>query len=190
MKPKSLESKKKIINVALELMQHQGYEGMTVDDIIKAAKISVGTFYHYFNSKADILQEAYKTMDNYFEEYVVARLLAECSPIEQINKFFHHYALHTTSVGVENIRSIYSTNNSMFTKKRQMEVILENIIKDGQIKGEISTNMPAEEIRRYFFIVIRGLIFDWCVQGGSYSLEEEIDKFVKIQIRAFKPNSC
>ncbi|MBP2650594.1 MAG: transcription regulator (TetR/AcrR family) [Firmicutes bacterium] len=186
MKSKTLATKEKIIRVALELMQQQGYEGMTVEGIINAASISVGTFYHYFKSKAEILQEAYKTMDKYFEEYVAERLIAEPSPLEKIIQFFHHYALHTTSVGIENIRSIYSTNNSVFAKKRQMEVILENIIREGQIKGEISVNMPAEEIRRYFFIVVRGLIFDWCAHGGSYSLEEEINKIVKIQITAFK----
>ena len=187
MKPKAVKTKNKIIGVAFELMQQQGYEGTTVDEIIKYANISVGTFYHYFKSKADILQEAYKTLDKYFEEYVADRLLTEASPTEQIITFFHHYALHTSSVGVENVRSIYSMNNPMFTKRRQMEVILEDIIKNGQVKGEIITDMAAEEIRRYFFVLIRGLVSDWCIHNGGYDLEKEADKFIKIQIRAFAP---
>ncbi|SDE31543.1 TetR/AcrR family transcriptional regulator [Sporomusa acidovorans] len=189
MKPKSLEAKNKIIDAALELMQQQGYEGMTVEEIITAANISVGTFYHYFKSKADILQEAFRTMDKYFEEYVVGKLGDEHSSIDRITQFFHHYALHTTTVGIDNIRSIYSMNNPMFKTKRQMEVFLEDIIHDGQAKGEITTSIPAEEIRRYFFILIRGVIFDWCVHAGSYNLEEEVNKYIKIQINAFKPLS-
>jgi len=187
MKPKALKTKNKIIGVAFELMQQQGYEGTTVEEIIKYANISVGTFYHYFKSKAEILQEAYKTLDKYFEEYVADRLLTVSSPTEQIVAFFHHYALHTATVGVENIRSIYSMNNPMFTKRRQMEIILEDIIRNGQAKGEIITAMSAEEIRKYFFVLMRGLVNDWCIHNGNYDLEETTDKFIKTQIRAFKP---
>jgi len=187
MKPKALRTKNKIIEVAFELMQQQGYEGTTVEEIIKYANISVGTFYHYFKSKADILHEGYKTLDKYFEEYVADRLLAESTPIEKIITFFHHYALHTSSVGVENVRSIYSMNNPMFTKRRQMEIILEDIIKAGQEKGELTTDETPEEIRRFFFVLIRGLVNDWCIHNGDYDLEKEVDKFVKIQIRAFRP---
>ena len=189
MKPKSLETKNKIISIAFDLIQQQGYEGTTVEDIIKYANISVGTFYHYFKAKSDILQEAYETLDRYFEEYVADKLLTETSPTEQISVFFHHYALHTAAVGVDNVRSIYNTNNPMFTKKRQMEIILENIIKDAQIKGEILTEVTAGEIRRCFFILMRGLVWDWCNQGGNYDLEKDTDKFIKMQIRAFQPYS-
>lgn len=187
MKPKALKTKNKIIGVAFELIQQQGYESTTVEEIIKYANISVGTFYHYFKSKSDILQEAYTTLDKYIEDYVAERLQDESSPIEKIIAFFHHYALHTASVGVENVRSIYSINNPIFTTKRKMEVILEDIIKDGQAKGEIIDDMTAEEIRRYFFILIRGLVIDWCAHDGSYNLEKEAEKLVQRQVKAFRP---
>ncbi|MBP1156338.1 MULTISPECIES: FAD-dependent oxidoreductase [unclassified Paenibacillus] len=46
-----------MMEVALKLFIEHGYEKVSVDDIIKATNTSKGTFYHYFESKDEILLE-------------------------------------------------------------------------------------------------------------------------------------
>lgn len=46
-----------MMEVALKLFIEHGYEKISVDDIIKATNTSKGTFYHYFESKDEILLE-------------------------------------------------------------------------------------------------------------------------------------
>ena len=47
-------SKGKLVQAARNLMLAQGYPITSVDDIIKAAGVSKGSFYHHFNSKEDL----------------------------------------------------------------------------------------------------------------------------------------
>jgi TetR/AcrR family transcriptional regulator, transcriptional repressor for nem operon len=47
-------SKEKLIRAARNLMLAQGYPITSVDDIIEAAGVSKGSFYHYFDSKEEL----------------------------------------------------------------------------------------------------------------------------------------
>ena len=48
-------TKMKIATAAWKLFSERGYDETTVEDIIEAAETSRGTFYHYFESKDDVL---------------------------------------------------------------------------------------------------------------------------------------
>jgi TetR/AcrR family transcriptional regulator, transcriptional repressor for nem operon len=47
-------SRDKLVQAARKLMLAQGYPVTSVDDIIKAAGVSKGSFYHYFGSKEEL----------------------------------------------------------------------------------------------------------------------------------------
>ena len=44
-----------LLDIAQELFFQKGYESTSVNDIIEKAGVAKGTFYHYFKSKADLL---------------------------------------------------------------------------------------------------------------------------------------
>lgn len=46
-----------VVATALQMFSDQGYEQVSVDDIIEKTGISKGTFYHYFKSKDEIISE-------------------------------------------------------------------------------------------------------------------------------------
>jgi TetR/AcrR family transcriptional repressor of nem operon len=48
------KSKDKLVRAARNLMLAQGYPVTSVDDIIEAAGVSKGSFYHYFDSKEEL----------------------------------------------------------------------------------------------------------------------------------------
>ncbi len=50
-KRKKQLTKKKIVTAAWKLFYRQGYDDTTVDEIIREAGTSKGTFYHYFDGK-------------------------------------------------------------------------------------------------------------------------------------------
>jgi len=53
-------SKTKIITVAFELFSTKGFTGTSISDIAKAAKISKGLMYNYFENKDVLLEECLK----------------------------------------------------------------------------------------------------------------------------------
>ncbi len=70
------ETKNRIYSAAIKLMDKKGFDGMTIMDIVKAAGISVGAFYHYFTTKHDILAEIFHRADIYFSTVVAQKLRA------------------------------------------------------------------------------------------------------------------
>jgi len=54
------ERKEKILSAAIELIENQGFEATTMDDIAEKADISKGTLYLYFNDKAALHQSIKK----------------------------------------------------------------------------------------------------------------------------------
>ncbi len=57
MRASTRKKREHVIEVALKMFMDSGYENVSVDDIIKTANISKGTFYHYFKSKDEIMIE-------------------------------------------------------------------------------------------------------------------------------------
>src|SRR5919204_3346182 len=51
-----------ILDVALRLVYSKGYDKMTIQDILDELRISKGAFYHYFDSKADVLEALVERM--------------------------------------------------------------------------------------------------------------------------------
>ena len=49
------ERKQEIINTALKIFIHKGYEKTSVNDILNEIGIAKGTFYHYFKAKEEVL---------------------------------------------------------------------------------------------------------------------------------------
>jgi AcrR family transcriptional regulator len=56
---KSEQTKARIVDAALELFLEHGFEGTTMRAIAKAADVSVGNAYYYFDSKEHLIQEYY-----------------------------------------------------------------------------------------------------------------------------------
>jgi AcrR family transcriptional regulator len=50
------DRRQEILEVAQRLVTSKGYEQMTIEDILAELHISKGAFYHYFDSKADLLE--------------------------------------------------------------------------------------------------------------------------------------
>jgi TetR/AcrR family transcriptional repressor of nem operon len=51
---KSFPTKDKLLTVSRELVLAKGYAGTSVDDICRAARLTKGSFFHYFKSKEDL----------------------------------------------------------------------------------------------------------------------------------------
>ena len=54
---KGEKRKQKLLEIAYGLFLTKGYEATSVDDIIAAAEIAKGTYYYYFESKEQMLEE-------------------------------------------------------------------------------------------------------------------------------------
>jgi len=67
MKKPNQDMRQHIIDVAKSLMTHKGYTAVGLMEVLKAAGVPKGSFYHYFTSKEEFGQAL---LDEYFQEYI------------------------------------------------------------------------------------------------------------------------
>lgn len=176
----AIETKKRILDTAREMIQEKGIDSITIRAIGKKAGVSVGSFYYYFKSKNDILLDIFHDADDYFSESL--NKLSSMHAADQIVEFYKHYAKYPYIADVDYAKKFYHTENKSFINKdRAVYQILASIIREGQDKNEIIQTITAEQIVDYLFIAARGLVFDWCLYDGSYNLERAmVDYFTRL----------
>jgi AcrR family transcriptional regulator len=175
----ALETRNRIYAAAIELMDRRGFERITIAEISRKAGVSVGAFYHYFDSKDDILAEIFRRADEYFATQVAARL-KERGAAKQIVEYFDHYARFNVITGVETTRELFSPKIKFFIQKgRPMLALLEELIRRGQQAGEIRADMEPHEIARFLFVMARGIVFDWSLHGGKYDLRKTMHRYMR-----------
>ena len=82
---KKVRTREAIIDAALELFEHQGFEATTVEDIAAAADISPRTFFRYFYTKLDVVM-ARNVDDGEDIEGLLAALPPDAGPIEALHQ--------------------------------------------------------------------------------------------------------
>jgi len=175
----ALETKNRIYTAAIDLMDRKGFENITIAEISEKAGVSVGAFYHYFESKNDILAEIFHQADEYFSTQVASGLTKESIP-DQIVEYFDHYARFNMASGVEMTQQLFNPKIKFFIKEgRPMLTILQDMIRVGQENGEIQADAEPEELTRFLFVMARGVVFEWSLYDGSYDLEATMHKYIE-----------
>jgi len=185
-KEQAEETKHRIYTSAIELMEENGFGNFTIEDIAKRAGVSVGAFYHYFDSKNDILADIFYRADDYFSTQVVSTL-NDKSISEQIIEYFDHYAKFNVDCGVETTQQIFNPKIKFFIEDgRPMLKMLEDLIRKGQEKNEILGDTDAKEMVSFLLSMARGIVFDWSLYDGNYDLEARMHKYMEILISTIK----
>ncbi|HEO65172.1 MAG TPA: TetR family transcriptional regulator [Spirochaetes bacterium] len=82
-----------IIQKGSDIMNHKGYNGTGVQEIVDAAQIPKGSFYNYFKSKEDFAVEAIKYYSNTYYNLLETNLKGQkMAPLERIKQIFFNIA--------------------------------------------------------------------------------------------------
>lgn len=185
-KEQAEETRNRIYTSAIELMEENGFGNFTIEDISKRAGVSVGAFYHYFDSKNDILADIFYRADDYFSTHVVNSFNNRSIP-EQIVGYFDHYAKFNVDCGVETTQQIFNPKIKFFIEEgRPMLEMLENLIRKGQEKNEIRGDTDVKELVKYLLIMARGVVFDWSLCDGNYDLEAKMHDYMEKLVSTIK----
>ena len=180
---KAQRTKERLLNSSLKLIKEKGYRNTTVRDICNDAKVSVGTFYSYFPAKDDLFLNIYMDGDRFFTESVALKL-SGATTAEKILDYFRYYTRLNLNTGLELMKILFQSDNPFFSRHRPMQQVFENIVRDGLASGELKTNFNAREVVDFFFVLVRGCCYNWCVNNGSYDLERQITDYVTVALKA------
>jgi AcrR family transcriptional regulator len=170
---RSAELRERLFRSALGLFASKGYAETTVEDITEAADVGKGTFFNYFPSKEHILMA--------FGEMQLARLESVISEAEQsglpMREVMRTLVMRMTEEPVRNpaiVRALLQANLSSVPVRGGMvrihdrnRALLGRLIRHGQDRGEIRTDLPAEEIAQVWRQTIFGTLMFWSLVGDA-----------------------
>lgn len=182
----AITTKNKIYECGVQLIKEQGFDAVTIDQIAKMAGVSVGTYYYYFESKMELLREIFNRVDAYFLEEVESQL-SEKDSCTQILEFFDHYAIFSLQDGLQMTKKLYTSENKMFSVEgRGMQKVLSRFIQKGLEEGCLKSHKSVDELTRIFFIMARGVTFEWCLHEGGFDLRSVMKSSIETVIEGIR----
>lgn len=187
---KTQQVKDRILATTRKILKTKGFEYVTVTNICKLSGVSVGSFYHHFDSKDNLLSF-------YFREAfdVYAREFMDIQSDDFVKNIIDSYGLYNNFMlaqGADFISNFYThRNKSLYTygnrAAHSMDVPIvrknEAILRQAIDSGYIAIDATPEEINSDLAIIEKGCIFDWCLCDNSYSLVESTGSIMQNYLR-------
>lgn len=180
--------RQEIIDSIAPLLAEKSFDELSVEDICKASGISIGSFYHYFEKKSDILVGLFSRIDSYMEENAFP-LMKKRDEIDNIRIFARHWLSYIEGTGLEHSRLISSIDATDFTlsgEERSTAAKLAEHFARGQRLGMIDDSQPAEEAASLFMIALRGFALDWTRRNAAYSLTDRGEVYIEYLLKALR----
>ncbi|MCY4379515.1 MAG: TetR/AcrR family transcriptional regulator [Candidatus Dadabacteria bacterium] len=85
-----MNNREKLINVASELIHSHGFEGTSIDMIMRKSGVCRSNFYYYFESKEALGLLAIEKVVSEFEEKILSKTLLNqnLNPLERLDSFY------------------------------------------------------------------------------------------------------
>lgn len=175
---KNNDRKESLVKIAFEMFLSNGYENTSVDKIIEEAKIAKGTFYYYFESKEQLLEEVVGLMLDNQSKHAEEILNSNISIPEKIVGIILSYTPNEIENTIKN--TIHNNENIVLHQKLNKELIermipiLTEVVKDGNKVGIFNCDNIPERIKS--ILILSGGLFD----DNKKITKNDIDVFIDI----------
>lgn len=166
------ETKAKIMSAVRTLSKEKGITNIKVRDICQKANVSIGTYYHYFDSIESIFKNAIEEGNKYTENVIIPALIKE-DELDNL-KLYLLMQMESFQRGTINylreVFRIYLYSESPFILDENSinyKTIL-RIIQQGQKKGQMNIRLSSEDYAKIALKLIIANCYCWCMQEGTF----------------------
>ena len=182
-RPSHSDKRRQIISATIKLLRKTGFEKASVRTICQNADISIGTFYHYFRDKEDLLHALLGDIDEYLLNEIQPQLSSD-SQLENLRRYALSFADSTISTGAVYGSIISSTNvplpataeEQAQERERPLYTLPREIIRLGQQTGEFCEAVDAAAFTDMLVLFLRGCAMDWARRRYSYDLSAYVTR--------------
>ena len=171
------DNKQKIIDTTIELVRRHGADAVTVRSVCEAAELSIGTFYHYFANKDDLLM--YFVREASFDSFELA------TPLEDIaGRVAELYMLlieRYQSLGVDFMKQFYTTGNLALSAymgassdsfpKGTVTARCEAEVEAARQAGIVADETDVHQVSADVCTFVKGCVFEWFLGDGQMDIE-------------------
>lgn len=191
-KGRTTSAKDKIIDAAWDLFMQQGYEGTTINDIIKASGTSRGAFYHHFRGKEDLMFCLAYFFDDDYDEWLNT-INPDMNSLDKLYKLDVYVLKNLENSPYKpflpqlyGMQVMTESTRHIINPERKYYQIVYSFMKEGLERQEIKSNLSYQELAETFIIIERGFVYDWCLNKFRYSLFHYAEPIVKLYLDSLR----
>ena len=165
-----LKTKGAIYEALVELMQKKKLNSITVTELAAAANINRKTFYTYYSTVNDVLDEVINELISSLKDlmYTMSEDYNMLSP-QTLFAF-----LNTIMSDVDIVRALFTSDNGNMLFNKLQKALQETLLKE-LIDNDIKMNIPPEQYPLISSFVAGGMIYvyyEWITNPNGTSLDE------------------
>lgn len=185
----ALETKKKLLGAAKELICEKGLANTSVAEITQRCGVANGTFYTYFKRKEDVVFALSREM---YQEVLDRALEYSGAFMERLIFFMVGFAgcieksgLKLCQEWVRNTVDPDLVENEDDRGKLAFDIhSVSVLLEDGIQKGEVCEDAPVEILSHTLMDLLYGQMLCWDMSGGSYCFADRTKEFCDLFLGA------
>lgn len=173
-------TKRLIRKKAMNLFRETSFEAVTIGDICKASGVNKHTFYYYFKSKDELLEDYYR-LPWHLSTAEVAEILASENSVDQLWYIFRKFITFISSIGLPILKQVLVKNLSedlgtlrVSKDMKEFFVLERSILEKGQKSGQFRNQTDSRILLITLQQVFLSLSVRWTVFEGNFDLEKSI----------------
>lgn len=181
---KKKETRQKIIKAALDLIQQQGFDKTTMEQIAEAADVARKTLYNYFPVKEAIVDEYVRSLSRKFAQEVFAKLPSlpdtRSRLLESLDKVYEQVEINAEIIGISLGYRLKNVLQGDEYQSGGTQSLLAEIIRLGRQAGEIRQDIRAELLVKQLDILRGSIVMGWLNDPSEVDLRQEMALLVDL----------
>lgn len=189
--PKTAEpqdAKQKLIDTTVELIKKYGADSITVRNVCEEAELSIGTFYHHFKNKDDLLMHFVREAS--FDSFVLETPLSDVAG--RVCELYMHLIDRYLALGEEFMKSFYTTGNKALSAymgqsdgrfaEGTVMARCERELLDAQRHGYLKKEADAHLMSMDICTIVKGCVFEWALDDGQMDIADALHRIISFYL--------
>lgn len=181
---KKKETRQKIVNVAMDLFQRQGFNNTTMEQIAEEADVARKTLYNHFPVKDAIVDEYVIGISKESNQQILETLPnfpdTRSRLLNTFDKVYEQVETNPEIVGIVMVYRLRNMNQGAGCRGGGSQSLISEIIRLGQEAGEIRQDISAKLLVKQIDILRSVVVMDWLNDSSSLELRKEMAKLVDL----------
>ena len=185
-----------IAEAALDIVRSDGVKGLNVAAVAQKVGIVPSAVYRHFKNKSEIVNAVLKLIKTRLNQNYHDVIQRNLEPVEKLNIVLsRHIELIASNNAIPRIIFSEEVIGGMPEKRQQLYGIIQDVIQhvasiiaEGQKKGSIRKDIPAENIAVSFLGMIQPAAIIWNMSDGEFDLVQHSKNAWKLFLDAIRLN--
>jgi len=174
-----------IIKASIDIISEKGIQNLTIKNLSRSIGISEPAIYRHFESKMDILIAILTQFEKFIpikNDFIQNEEVSSIDKLREIvDTHFSHFAKNPAFAAVIFSEEIFRDDKKL--AKKIFSIMRSNfdrilvIIRDGQKKSEIRSDIHEEQITNIIMGGLRLIVKKWRLSNHSFNIEKQGIKF-------------